>query len=70
MFCDGYVDTFVSVWNTLLAFVGGVGTNPYLPIIGSHVPDYMVNANLKFLNDTMGYQMEKRTIETIDYDES
>jgi len=60
MFCDGYIDTFVSVWNTLLAFIGGLGTNPYLPIIGSHVPEYMEKANIKFLNDTMGYNMELR----------
>lgn len=58
MFCDGYIDTFISAFNTVLAFVGGLGTNPDLPFIGSHVPEYMEKANLKFLNNTMGYQME------------
>lgn len=62
MFCDGYVDTFVSVWNTLLAFVGGLGTNPYIPFFGSHVPEYMEKANIRFLTDTMGYTMEPREI--------
>lgn len=70
MFCDGYVDTFLSVFNTLLAFVGGLGTNPWLPIIGSHVPEYMEKVNIKFLNHTMGYQLEKRDIQSYDYDES
>jgi hypothetical protein len=70
MFCDGYIDTFVSVFNTVLAFLGGLGTNPYLPIIGSHVPEYMEEANLKFLNETMGYQLEKRTTQTVEIDES
>ena len=50
MFCDGYIDTFISAFKTLLAFLGGIGTNPYLPIIGSHVPEYMEKANLEFLN--------------------
>jgi hypothetical protein len=70
MFCDGYVDTFISVWNSLLAFIGGLGTNPWLPYIGSHVPEYMVNANLKFLNHTMGYVLEPRDVSSYDYDES
>jgi hypothetical protein len=25
MFCDGYVDTFISAFKTLLCFVGGLG---------------------------------------------
>lgn len=62
MFCDGYIDTFISVWNTVLAFLGGLGTNPYLPYIGSHVPEYMEKANINFLNQTMGYDMEVRDI--------
>lgn len=41
MFCEGYIDTFISVFKTLLAFVGGLSTDPNLPIIGSHVPWYM-----------------------------
>jgi len=62
MFCDGYVDTFMSVFNTVLAFVGGLGTDPNVPFWGSHVPEYMETANIKFLNHTMGYNMEARTI--------
>lgn len=70
MFCEGYIDTFISVFNTALAFIGGLGTNPYLPIIGSHVPEYMVQANLKFLKNTMGYEMQPREIDYYEYDES
>jgi hypothetical protein len=70
MFCDGYIDTFISAFNTIKAFVGGLGTNPYLPIIGSHVPEYMEKTNLKFLYDSMNYTLEKRTIVEYDYDES
>lgn len=70
MFCEGYVDTFLSVFNTVLAFVGGLGTNPDIPFFGSHVPEYMEKANIKFLNHTMGYNMEARTIQEYDYDEN
>lgn len=70
MFCDGYIDTFISAWHFIEAFVGGLGTNPYLPFIGSHVPEYMEKANTKFLKDSMGYDMEVRNITEYDYDES
>jgi hypothetical protein len=43
MFCEGYVDTFISVLKTALLFLGGIGTDPNLgPLHGSHVPEYMV----------------------------
>lgn len=54
MFCAGYVDTFVSALNTVLAFAGGLGTDPDVPIFGSHVPEYMEKANLEFLKGLMG----------------
>jgi hypothetical protein len=50
--------------------LGGVSTNPNLPIIGSHVPEYMVQANLKFLAEDAGMPMVKREIQNIDLDES
>ena len=68
MFCGGYVDTFISVFKTVLGFVGGLTTNPNLPIIGSHVPDYMVRQNLIFLNDTMGYKLIERTTQEVQID--
>ena len=70
MFCDGYVDTFMSVYNTLQAFLGGLGTDPNTPIFGSHVPEYMEKENVKFLNDTMGYSLQVRDIQEYEYDES
>ena len=70
MFCDGYVQTFISAFETILAFLGGIGTNPYLPYIGSHVPEYMEKINVEFLNDTMGWQLEKREVTEYEYDEN
>lgn len=63
MFCDGYVDTFMSVYNTALCFIGGLGTDPTQPIFGSHVPDYMEKENVKFLHDLMGYDLTVREIQ-------
>jgi len=61
MFCDGFIDTFISVFKTLLCFIGGLGLDPTKKIMGSHVPEYMVKANIDFLNVSMGYVMEERT---------
>lgn len=41
MFCDGYIDTFVSALKTVLAFLGGISNDPTIPIWGSHIPPYM-----------------------------
>lgn len=70
MFCDGYIDSFINVLKTLQAFIGGIGVDPNLPIIGSHVPEYMEKANLEFLNETLGYDLQPRKITSYDYDES
>lgn len=46
MFCAGYVDTFISVFHSVEAFLGGLGTDPTIPVFGSHVPAYMEKANV------------------------
>ena len=70
MFCAGYIDTFLSVLHTAEAFIGGLGTDPNAKIINSHVPDYMVNANIEFLGDTTGMQFVERDIKNYTYDVS
>lgn len=70
MFCDGYIDTFISVLHMAEAFVGGLGTNPNKTIFGSHVPEYMEKANINFLNELMGIEFVEREIKEYDYDES
>jgi hypothetical protein len=69
MFCTGYVETFVSVIKTLLAFVGGLSEDPSLPIFGTHVPYYMEVINVDFLNSTMGYVLEPREVNEIELNE-
>jgi hypothetical protein len=70
MFCDGYVDTFISAYNFFLSFLGGFGTDPNTPIWGSHVPEYMVQSNLAFLNHSMEMILPERTIQEYEYDEA
>lgn len=71
MFCDGYIDTFISAFKFLLCFAGGIGTDPSAGgFKGSHVPAYMEHANVDFLKNTMGYNMVEREIQNVEIDES
>jgi hypothetical protein len=55
LFCDGIVDSLSSIFNTLLMFAGGLSSDPDMPIFGSHIPPYMEEANVNFVNQTMGW---------------
>lgn len=69
MFCDGYVDTFISAFRTFLCFAGGLTYNPEGgPITGSHIPPYMEQANVEFLANTMNWNLEERSITEYEYD--
>lgn len=70
LFCHGVVDSFVSVFNTVKLFLGGLGENPKWPIIGSHVPEYMEKANVHFIEEAMGWKMQKRDVTYVDLDEA
>ena len=70
MFCDGFVDTFISAFKTLICFLGGLGTDPTKPITGSHVPAYMDKANVAFLNNTMNYNLVERETNYVEIDPS
>jgi hypothetical protein len=59
-FCDGAGATLISVIKTLKLFIGGLGSNPSLPIIGSHVPAYMEKANVAFMEENLKISMKKR----------
>lgn len=50
--------------------MGGLGTNPYLPIIGSHVPEYMEKANVEFLRESIGWDLEVRPVQEVFMDPS
>ena len=65
LFCHGIIDEFVSIFNTLKLFVGGLGSNPKYPFIGSHVPKYMEKANVEFIEMAPGWKMEERAFERV-----
>lgn len=67
-FCDNAVQTVESIWNTAMAFVGGLSSKPRLPVFGSHVPGYMEKASVEFLGTTMGYHLEPRKIKKVEID--
>ena len=67
-FCEGIVKEVESLWNFVKAEVGGLTPHPYWPIIGSHVPWYMENATLQFLEDSMGLVMDRRPVQKVEID--
>jgi len=70
-FCEGVVASLESIWNSLKAFVGGISSHPKLPIIGSHVPEYMEKANVQFLEQSQAWpNMKRRTTTKVEIDPS
>jgi hypothetical protein len=70
IFCQSYLKTAASIYNLMKMFVGGLTTYTWLPVFGTHVPKYMVDANVEFLKNTMQWELEPKEISFIDYDES
>jgi hypothetical protein len=64
MTCDGLVDETVAILRTIELFYD-IEADTSL-----QVPQYMVDANLKFLSESIGYNMEARPINFVDIDES
>ena len=67
-FCDNIVEDFQSIMTTLTAFIGGLSLHSNIPIIGSHVPGYMERANLKFIRENLGVELEERPIQKVEID--
>jgi len=59
-FCDEIKPTIVALFKTLTLFVGGLSAKASLPIIGSHVPEYMQRSNQKFLKESMDWNLRAR----------
>jgi len=67
-FCDGVKESIESIWNFAKAFVGGISDHPYIPYIGTHVPHYMEQANVDFLAQSMGLELEERETKKVEID--
>ena len=59
-----------SLFNTVKAFVGGLGMdpNPKHVIRSSHVPKYMEDANVTFLKEAVKYDLVPRETKVVDID--
>ena len=64
MTCDGMLEETVAILRTVELFFD-IESDTSL-----QVPQYMVDANLKFLSEAVNYNMEPRLIQNIDIDES
>jgi len=68
LFCEGFIDTFISVYKTILMFAGDIeATHSPGP---HHVPKYMADANLNFIKEAMGIVMEERETNLVEFDPS
>lgn len=59
-FCSGVEDEFVSFFHFVECMAGGITYHPYLPFEGTHTPLYLEKANLEFLKEAMGLEIEER----------
>jgi hypothetical protein len=68
-FCDSIVHIVPDLLMTAQLFLGGLGLNPNVPFVGSHVPMEMQLANVEFIKHATGYQWQERGNDIfIDYD--
>lgn len=63
--CADTGEWFYSFLYTAKAFIGGLGLNPNIPFFGSKVPDYMLNANLEWLEGSAGHKYERREVDSV-----
>jgi|Transcript_13030 hypothetical protein len=67
-FCNGMVAEIESLWNFAKCYLGGLSDHTHWPIIGSHVPKYMEDANKDFLATSMGWALEERQTQKVEID--
>jgi hypothetical protein len=61
-FCAGQTSILSALLQTGSLFAGGFGGSKFVPFVGSKIPDYMIEANVKYLTRYMGKEPEKRVI--------
>jgi hypothetical protein len=70
MFCDAFQDTALSIIDFAKNYLGGITTYEWLPVVGSHIPEYQEKANVEFLRNAMRWDLQEREIKEYEYDES
>ena len=71
-FCQGLLASLKSLFISLEMFVGGMGYNPdhVIPLFRPHIPEYMIENNLKMLDLYNHWHPLSRNDTVIDLDES
>lgn len=59
-FCSGLEDEFISLFHFAECFIGGLSDHPLIPYVGSHTPPYMEKANIEFIKEAIGLEIEER----------
>ena len=70
-FCEGIKDTVESIWNSVKMFVDITGSKSNSEVVPAHpVPDYLLEANLKFMKEAMNWEWEERETQKVEIDPS
>lgn len=69
MFCGDFVTEVKSLLQTLTMFIGGLSDHPNIPIVGSHTPPYMEQANVNFIKAAMDVTIAPRDTYEVEIDE-
>lgn len=67
-FCDSIEHILPDLLLTAQMFIGGLGLDPNVPFFGSHVPQEMQEANVKFIQEATGFKWRPRENKLIDLD--
>lgn len=68
-FCGGIRQELLSLWNSVILFAGGLSDHSWLPYIGTHTPPYQEKANIEFIKEAMGIEIEERDTYEVDFPE-
>lgn len=63
MSCEDISSWPASIWMTLKLYLGGIGINPHIPIIGSKVPEYQLAANLDWIKGVTGLEFQRLNVD-------
>lgn len=70
MSCAELKDWPKSLWMSIKTVLGGIGTNPYIPIFGSKNPEYQIEANREWVKGWTGYEHPRRDDTLVNIDKN
>lgn len=58
--CDSFHNFFKNLGMTAKLLIGGWGRSKFLPVIGTHIPQFQVNANIEFISQQTNHVWKMR----------